>query len=404
MSIFDRIFKGSEKRTTNNVKYEDLAAFLGGGATASGVTVNKETALTFSGYSSALKILSEDIAKLSKSVFKKTDEGKEIDRKHPAYKLIHSEPNAMMTAFVYHETMMMNVLGSGNAYAWIVRDRRANPIELVPLPSSNVEPVVVDNEVFYKVDLQGFSTTPVPSEDMIHIGGFSYDGIKGKGLLQYGKEFIGAGLAQQEFGNRLFSNGANMSGVLEHPGKLNADTAERLRKAWASNLEHLKKAHKTAVLEEGMKYTRIAISPEEAQMIDSKQFSIRDMARATRIPPHMMADLADATFSNVEQMSTEYVQNALLPWIKKQEQEYDRKLLKESEKKNGTHSIKFNVDSMLRGDISTRGDFYVKMLQNGVMSPNEVRLLENLNKRDGGDEYMTPLNMTNNQDNGEEDN
>lgn len=398
MSFLGRLFNNPEKRTSNNVTYQDIAAFLGGESIA-GTTVNKETALTFSGYASAVKILSEDIAKLSKGVFKITDKGKEVDFTHPAYNLIHNESNPLMTSFVCHETIMMNALGHGNGYGFIDRDKKANPVQIIPLISEKVNPLIVSGEMFYEVDADGFRERKIPSEDMIHISGFSYDGLVGKGLLSYAKEVIGQGMAQQQFGSRFFSNGGNMSAVLEHPGKLNADTAERLRKQWSANYEGLTKAHKTAVLEEGMKYNRISVNPEEAQMIESKTFSVRDMSRITRIPPHMLGDLADATFSNVEQMSTEYVQNALLPWIKKFEQEYRKKLLKEVEKEKNSHVIKFNVDTLLRGDIATRGDFYVKMLNNGVFSPNEVRQLENLNKRDGGDTYMTPLNMNN--DNGE---
>ena len=361
-----------------------------GSQSDSGITVTAKNALTYSAYFGAVKILQETLAQLPINVYRTTDNGKEIDAIHPAQKLLHSEPSKKMTAYTFREVMMGYAVCRGNGIAFIKRNKFADPLEIIPIPleSKTVQIRESENDIFYEIDGIGI----VPSEHIIHIQGFATDGIVGRGLLDVAKESIGLGLAQQRYAGGLFKNGAQPSGILVHPGKLGKDAAERLKASWKANYGE-GKVHGTAVLEEGMKYEAISMTPEDTQLIESRRLSVLDISRYTRIPPHMLADLERATFSNIEEQNLNFVTQVALSWAKKWEQELNRKLLREEEKINGTHFIEFNFNSLLKANVKDRGMFYVQMLQNGVFSPNEIREFENMNKRDGGDEFMTPLNM-----------
>lgn len=359
----------------------------------SGIVVTKENALTFSAYFSAIKILQETLAQLPLNVYKRTDKGKEIDLSHPAQRLLHSEASIKMTAYTFKEVMQGYAVTKGNGIALIRRNAFAVPLELIPIPLDKKTIQIKDSEngLFYDIEDIGI----VPHYDVVHIQGFATDGIVGKGLLDVAKEAIGLGLGQQRFAANLFKNGANPSGVLIHPGKLTKDGAERLKESWHKNYG-AGKSHGTAVLEEGMKYEPISMTPEDTQLIESRRLSVLDISRYTRIPPHMLADLERATFSNIEEQNLNFISQVALSWAKKWEQELNRKLLREDEKINNTHFIEFDFNSLLKANVKDRGAFYVQMLTNGVFSPNEVRSFENMNMRDGGDEYMTPLNMKGN--------
>jgi HK97 family phage portal protein len=366
--------------------------WLQGSQSSSGIVVNKDNALTFSAYFGAVKILQETLAQLPVNVYKRTEQGKEIDNEHPAQRLIHSEASRKMTSYTFREVMQGYAVCRGNGIALIKRDSFAKPLSLVPIPleKKTVEIRESEDDIFYEIDGYGI----IPSEDIIHIQGFATDGIVGRGLLDVAKEAIGLGLGQQRFAANLFKNGANPSGVLTHPGKLDKDGAERLKVSWQKNYG-AGKSHGTAVLEEGMKYEPVSMTPEDTQLIESRRLSVLDISRYTRIPPHMLSDLERATFSNIEEQNLNFIAQVALSWAKKWEQELNRKLLREEEKKNNTHFIEFNFNALLKANVKDRGMYYVQMLQNGVYNPNEIRSFENENKREGGDKYMTPLNMQN---------
>lgn len=357
--------------------------------TSAGVHVNEDSAMRFSAVWGAVRILSETIASLPLNVYKKTDAGKEIDREHPIYKLLHSEPNGFMTSFIFREVLMSHVSLWGNHYSLIVK-KKQRPVELIPLHPTEVEPVLLKNKLYYKVDSENVRGT-YDYEDILHIPGLSFDGIKGKSPITYARENIGLGLAAEKFGANFFGNGANLSGVLEHPATLSDAAQGRILKSWNSKYSGINKSHKTAVLEEGMKYTRIGIPPQDSQFIETRKFSINEIARIFRIPPHMLADLEKSSFSNIEQQSIEFVIHTIRPWVVRIEQEINRKLFWEVEK--GVNFAEFNLNGLLRGDAEARGSFYNTMFMIGAMSPNDIREFENLNKIDGGEKYYVPLNM-----------
>lgn len=198
-------------------------------------------------------------------------------------------------------------------------------------------------------------------------------------------------IATEEYGAAFFANGATPSGILEHPGVVKDPKA--LRESWTKGFSG-KNKHKVAILEEGMKYTPISIAPNEAQFLETRKFQINEIARIFRVPPHMVGDLEKSSFSNIEQQSLEFVKYTLDPQVKRFEQAMTRRLLSGNEKKK--YYIKFNVDGLLRGDYQSRMNGYATARQNGWMSANDIRTLENLDlipKEDGGDLYLVNGNM-----------
>ena len=234
--------------------------------------------------------------------------------------------------------------------------------------------------------------TLTPS-DVLHIPGLGFDGLIGYSPIAMAKNAIGLAIATEEYGAKFFANGAAPSGVLEHPGTIK--DPQRVKESWNSAYQGSANSHKIAVLEEGMKYTPIGIAPEQAQFLETRKFQINEIARIFRVPPHMLADLEKSSFSNIEQQSLEFVKYTLDPWVVRWEQSMCRVLLSESEKP--TYFIKFNVDGLLRGDYASRMSGYATARQNGWMSANDIRELENLDRIApdlGGDLYLINGAMT----------
>ena len=235
-------------------------------------------------------------------------------------------------------------------------------------------------------------TVVLNSYEVLHIPGLGFDGLVGYSPFAMAKNAIGMAIACEEFGARFFENGAAPSGVLEHPGTLK-DPA-RVRGTWQSQFGGSSNSGKVVVLEEGMKYTPISIAPEQAQFLETRKFQINEIARIFRVPPHMVGDLEKSSFSNIEQQSLEFVKYTLDPWVIRWEQSLSRVLFTKDEKK--TFFVKFNVEGLLRGDYASRMAGYATARQNGWMSANDIRELENLNrisKEDGGDLYLINGNM-----------
>ena len=228
--------------------------------------------------------------------------------------------------------------------------------------------------------------------DVLHIPGLGFDGLVGYSPIAMAKNAIGMAIACEEYGAKVFANGAAPGGVLEHPGTIK--DPQRVRESWQSTFGGSGNANKIAVLEEGMKYTPIGISPEQAQFLETRKFQINEIARIFRVPPHMVGDLEKSSFSNIEQQSLEFVKYTLDPWVIRWEQSIQRSLLSRDEK--AAYFVKFNLEGLLRGDYQSRMNGYAIGRQNGWMSANDIRELENLDRipaEDGGDLYLINGNM-----------
>ncbi len=362
------------------------------GSTSSGKVVNERTAIQTTAVYACVRVLAEAIAALPLHTYKYTDNGKEKALDHNLYHILHNEPNPEMTSFVFRETLMGHLLLYGNAYAQIIRDGRGKVIALYPLlPDKMIVDRTEKGNLIYQYNKDGL-IYQLKSEEVLHIPGLGFDGLVGYSPIAMAKNAIGMAIATEEYGAKFFSNGANPGGVLEHPGVVK-DPA-RIRESWNSVYQGSGNAHKVAVLEEGMKFQSIGIPPEQAQFLETRKFQLNEIARIFRVPPHMIGDLEKSSFSNIEQQSLEFVMYTLDPWVVRWEQAINRALLSTLEKKE--YFVKFNVNGLLRGDYQSRMSGYAVGRQNGWLSADDIRELEDMNKLpigSGGEKYLVNGNM-----------
>ena len=400
MGILTGLFNSRDK-PQNRTSGSAFSFFLGG--SSSGKFVNERTSMQMTAVYCCVRILSEAVAGLPLHLYKYTEEGgKEKAAEHPLYFILHDEPNPEMTSFVFRETMMTHLLLWGNAYAQVIRNGKGEVLGLYPLMPDRMN---VDRDekgqLFYeytrseedaKTMTSRDMTVRLSPEDVLHIPGLGFDGLVGYSPIAMAKNAIGLAIATEEYGSKFFANGAAPSGVLEHPGVLKDPS--KLRDSWTQTFGGSSNANKVAVLEEGVKYTPISISPNEAQFLETRKFQLDEIARIFRVPPHMIGDLEKSSFNNIENMSREFVTYTLDPWLVRIEQSMKRALLSREQKTE--YFIKFNVDGLLRGDYKSRMDGYAIARQNGWMSTNDIRRLEELDEiadEDGGNLYLVNGNM-----------
>lgn len=399
MSFLSGLFRSRDK-PKNSTSGSSYRFFYG--QSSAGKCVSERSAMQMTAVYACVRILSEAVAGLPLHLYKYNSNGsKEKALEHPLYFLLHDEPNPEMTSFVFRETLMTHLLLWGNAYAQIIRNGKGEVTALYPLMPDRI---TVDRDengrLYYEyivssddAPINKKSTVRLPPFDVLHIPGLSFDGLVGYSPIAMAKNAIGMAIACEEYGSKFFANGAAPSGVLEHPGTIK--DPRRVRESWTQTFGGSSNAHKVAVLEEGMKYTPISISPEQAQFLETRKFQINEIARIFRVPPHMVGDLEKSSFSNIEQQSLEFVKYTLEPWIVRWEQSIFRSLLSRNEK--SSYFVKFNVDGLLRGDYASRMSGYATARQNGWMSANDIRELENLDRisdEEGGNLYLVNGSMT----------
>ena len=400
MGLFKNRFKARDHPKVEDRTAGSSYTFYMGGSSA-GKSVNERSAMQMTAVYACVRILSEAVAGLPLHLYRyKDDGGKEKAIDHSLYHLLHDEPNKEMSSFIFRETLMTHLLLWGNAYAQIIRNGKGEVIALYPLmPNKMKVDRGEDGEIYYlysrstdEANTKEDSSVVLTPREVLHIPGLGFDGLVGYSPIAMAKNAIGLAIATEEYGAKFFANGAAPSGVLEHPGTIK--DPKRLRENWNSTFGGSANSGKVAVLEEGMKYTPISISPEQAQFLETRKFQINEIARIFRVPPHMVGDLEKSSFSNIEQQSLEFVKYTLDPWIIRWEQSLSRSLLGPDEKK--TYFFKFNLEGLLRGDYASRMNGYATARQNGWMSANDIRELENLDKIPaelGGDLYLINGNM-----------
>lgn len=398
MGILSGLFRTRDgpKNATSGSAY---SFFMG--SSAAGKSVNERSAMQMTAVYACVRILSESIAGLPLHMYRYEDDGSKTKAvEHPLYHLLHDEPNPEMTSFIFRETLMSHLLLWGNAYAQIIRNGKGDIIALYPLMPNRMK-VERDTkgQLYYEYQtmkedaptMKGAVYQLDPSE-VLHVPGLGFDGLVGYSPIAMAKNAIGLAIAAEEYGSKFYANGAAPSGVLEHPNVLK-DPA-KIRDSWNAAFGGSSNSHRLAVLEEGMKYTPISISPNEAQFLETRKFQINEIARIFRVPPHMVGDLEKSSFSNIEQQSLEFVKYTLNPWVCRWEQALQRALLDDDEK--GKYFFRFNVEGLLRGDYQSRMNGYATARQNGWMSANDIRELENLDRIPaelGGDLYLVNGNM-----------
>lgn len=396
MKILSNIFKSRDK-PTNRVNGNAYSFLMG--ASSSGRRVTERTAMQMTAVYSCVRILSETLASLPLHIYESFETNSRKAIKHPLYKLLHDEPNPEMTSFIFRETLMTHLLLWGNAYAQIIRNGKGEVLALYPLMPDRMR---VDRDeygqLYYEYMLSDSDANAKESgavrlstQDILHIPGLGFDGLVGYSPIAMAKNAIGMAIATEEYGAAFFANGATPSGILTHPGVIK--NPEAMRESWSKGFGG-RNSHKVAILEEGMNYTPISIAPNEAQFLETRKFQLNEIARIFRVPPHMVGDLEKSSFSNIEQQSLEFVKYTLDPWVSRFEQAMTRRLLTDDEKKK--YYIKFNVDGLMRGDYQSRMNGYATARQNGWMSANDIRALENLDlisDEEGGNLYLINGNM-----------
>lgn len=401
MGWFSPVFES--RRGLAEVDYWLKDALVGSTASVTGVAVSETSALGAAAVFACVRVLAESVGQLPLKVFRRLPNGgRVVDDQHPLYPLLHELPNPELTAYEFRVALQGHLALWGNAYAEVERDGFGRITGLWPLRPDRM--TVTRNEQKQRVWLYRLpdgsdvkwtwaqpTRQPAP---ILHLRGFGPDGFLGYSPLQLLKEPIGLTLATEEYGARLFSNSATPRGLLSSPNRLSPEAATRLKNSWEAAHRGLDRAHRVAVLEEGISWQAIGLNAEDAQFLQTRKFQLGEIARIFRIPPHFIGDLERATFSNIEQQGLEFVQHTLMPWLVCWEQACARDLL--SVKGFATHQIRFVVNGLLRGDIASRYQAYAVGRQWGWLSADDIRELEDMNPLPSGqgDVYLTPLNMT----------
>ncbi len=400
MGIFDFLRRKDKSSDTEKRSIYGQTIIGSAFGNASGEVVSKEQALRVAAVWSCVRVLSETIASLPISLYEKDENNqKKVKSDNPLNALISQQPSPLFNSFMFFERIMVDLSLDGNFYAYIERNNGGFPVGLHPIKCNDVDVFISPKGrgVYYEIKESDSSnsypkTGRVAGIDMIHVKGLSTNGIQGKSPIQVAAETLGIALALDKHAGAYFKNGSQLGGILKHPGTLKPETAKRLRESWSNNYSGTSNTGKTAILEEGMDFQARTIPNNQAQFIESRQYQISDICRLFRVPNHLVNDLSNATYSNIEAQQIDFVVHTITPWIKRIESELNAKLV--PFKKRDTEYFKFNLTAILRGDSKARADYYRTLVNIGVMSPDEVRKLEDLNSVGGASEdYYMQSNM-----------
>lgn len=388
MGIFNRFFGN---KSSEIVTSKDLANLFGSWYDSdSGVQITPSNAMQITTVYQCVKVLAESIGMLPLSVFIEDGNSKNKDTKHPLHKLFKVAPNDYMTSQEWKELVVAHLCLRGNHYSYVNRVM-GKVVEILPLSPDAVSPKLNDDyTVTYNVTFKNGVTKTALAEEILHIKTVSVDGLKGLSPIGQNVNALGLAKATEKHGSSLFKNGAKPFGGLKTNQNLKDDQYNRLMKR-LENYQGADSGFKPLILEGGLEWVQVAITPEDAQYLETRKFQRSEICGMYRVPPHMVGDLERATFSNIENQGLEFVTHTLMPYLTRIENRVLFSLFNESEQQN--RYVKFNVNALLRGDMKARAEFYTKMVQNGAMSPNEIREKEDMNPREGGDVFLTPLNM-----------
>lgn len=382
MGLLSRVFKPQVRNVSLvSQKFWSLPTFQSGSSLATNAS-----ALTLSAFYNAIDILSDDIAKLPKHVFIKEGDSRYKDKQHPANYFLETRPNSKMTPFTFWKTVETLRLLKGNCFVQLMRN--PNNGRVISWHIRNNEDVkVLENadKLFYNYKGRLYA-----AEDWLHFKAFSQDGKVGVGVVTHAAKSLGVALESQDYGQTIYKNRGMSYGVVETDKPVHKDNKTLLENAISDKLASTQ-VNKVAILDEGFKYKSIAITPAEAQFLETNKNGILEVCRWLNIAPHLLKDLTSANYSNIYQQSIEHVQLSVLPRVIEKEQELNYKIFTMQEQQ--THYVKMNISSLLRGDLDAKSKFYTAMVYAGIYTRNEVRELEDRNPIDGLEEPLQPVNM-----------
>lgn len=398
--------KRSRQKKSNNseaqITAENISQILTGayGVKAAGMYVSPMSALSCSAVFACIGLLAESIAQLPVKVYRMIDGERREDKRHWAYDLLARKPCSWLTSFNWRELAMMCLCLRGDFYAYKVRDNSGRVRELLPLLPGAIAVRQLSNwELQYMVTFSNGTSKTVPQSEIFHVMYRTVDGVRGLSPIACERQTIGLALAAQDHGASTFANGAKPGGVLSLPGTLSKEALDRLKTDWQSAYSG-ENTGNTAILEQGIEFKPLSMTNADAQYLETRRFQVEEIARIFGVPLFMIQSTEKTTSwgSGIEQMSMGYVRYTLLAWLRRWEDAIWRDLLSE---KDPEVQVKFNVEGLQRGAMSARFDAYQKGVNMGVYSPNEIRELEDMNPREGGDIYLTPMNMAIQQSGGE---
>lgn len=357
----------------------------------SGIPVNTKTAIRASAVLACVRVLAETLAQVPLIVYRRVGKGKERAIDHPLYDLLHTNPNETQTSFEWRRLIQGHTVYRGNGYSEI-RWQGRFPAELIPLNPDWIRIRHKNGEIIrydYR-DQDGIERVIIP-DNMLHFTGLSSDGMVGINPIQAAAQSIGITLASDKFGAAFFANGATPSGVLSHPGKLGKTAQDNLRTSLQKRTSG-NNANSPLILEEAMKWEKMSMTPDESQFLETRKFQVNDIARVFRVPSHMVGDLDKATLRNITDQSLSFVKYTMVSWFVMWEQRLTKSLIRDGDT---SIFIEFLVDGLLRGDIKGRSEANQIQFQNGALSPDEWRAMENRNPLEGevGTKHYRQLNL-----------
>lgn len=374
-----------------------------GAESSSGIRISREKALTYSAVWRAVTLISSTVAKLPLHIYKRTGQGKERAVNHPAYKLVRFNPNAEMNAFVFWQTLMGHVLLDGNAYAYIFRSGDAAPLELIPLAPSDTYPVRENGNLLY-VTKAGTEWRRLLPENVLHIKGLGYDGLCGYSVIAKARDSFGLGIGARRYQEVYLRNNARPSAIIELPGTMQPPAQQELLRQWNEMHQGLDNAHRTAILTNGAKLNAYSINARDSQLLETRQFEIREIANWFGLPPHKLGDSSRTAYNSLEQENQSFLDDTLDPWLVAIEQECRDKLLTEREKQADSHIVEFLRQALIRADIVARYTAYNIGKTGGWLNDDNIAAAENMNALPNGlgQQYWAPLNMAIRKPDGEE--
>ena len=366
--------------------------FGGGGSSSTGMIINEMNALNLSTIFAAVRILSESVASLPLILYRRNDRNKERAVDHPLYMLLHDAPNHLMSSLTYEELVMSHLCLRGNHYSEIERNNAGQIINLWPLIPANmqVRRPQIDQLLYDYTPTTGGPVT-LRQDQVLHFRGLSGDGLIGYSPIRLAKETIGLAMAAEKFGAKFFSGGTTTKVVIKHPGKLSPSAKQNIGLGWQEANAGLDQMHRASVLDEGMDLIKIGVDPESAQMLATRQFQVKEIARIFNIPLHMLAEQEKASYASMEQEMLRFVQHTLRPWLVRIEQEINLKLLSPAERR--VYFVEHLVDGLLRADLRSRYEAHYKGIIWGFVSRNEAREKENLPWRPEAEDLWQPVNI-----------
>jgi HK97 family phage portal protein len=375
---------------SRNWDYES-GGWAGGNRNPSGVKIDAETALRSTVVLACIRVLSTSVAGLPLHLYRRLPSGgKEIAREHPLYKLLHTQPNSWQTSFEWREQMMLHLLTTGAAFDEKVY-AGGTISEIVPLHPSRMKVEQIENmRLRYTYREASGGSTVYTQDAIMSVRGMSDDGVHGLSMIEMARDAIGLSRACEIHGASFFGNGARPGVILSTDQMLSPEAAENTRNQWERAHRGADRAHKTAVLQGGLKVNELGGNNQEAQFLEARRFQVEEICRLWGVPPHLVGDLSRSSYSNIEQQSLDYVQNGLMPWLRRIESAIARDLLESDDE----YFAEFDTRGSLRADAAGRATYYNTLWQLGVASVNEIRAWENMNPVEGGDTRFVQLNMT----------